>query len=76
MPNRRGGAEFWRRAANDARVMAETFNDSAARLAMLEIARQYESIARRAHARRAALKLVASDGGAGSESGAMMSRAG
>jgi hypothetical protein len=61
MPNRRNGGDLWRKAANDARVMAETFHGSAARLAMLEIARHYESIARRLHAQRAALTVVGND---------------
>lgn len=58
MPTRYDGAEFWCKAANDARIMAETFHDSAARLAMLEIVRGYEAIAKRTQARRVALTLV------------------
>lgn len=58
MPTRYDGAEFWRKAANDARVIAETFHDSAARLAMLEIVRRYETIAQRTQARCVALAVV------------------
>ena len=56
-----GNAAFWRNAAVHARAMAATFDDSAARLAMLEIAIRYEATARRAHAQETGLTLVADE---------------
>lgn len=51
MPTVSGDAQFWLKAANEARVTAETMGDadSAARPAMLAIAAEYEAIAKRAY---------------------------
>ena len=51
MPNGFGDAQFWLKAADEARVTAETMGDvdSAARPAMLAIAAEYEAIAKRAY---------------------------
>jgi hypothetical protein len=48
MPNQYGNRAYWHSAASNARAIADTFNDQAARLAMLEIASKLDSIARRA----------------------------
>lgn len=51
MPIESSDAQFWLKAANEARVTAETIGDadSAARLAMSAIAAEYEAIAKRAY---------------------------
>lgn len=58
MPNQHGGGRYWQDKAEEARAMAGGFRDSAARLAMLEIAANLEVIAARVEAMRAHLKLV------------------
>ena len=40
--NPRNSAEFWRDKAEEARAMSEQFHDSVNRLAMLEVAAQFE----------------------------------
>ena len=49
MPNQYGDAAYWLNAAANARVTALAIEDEAARNAMLEVACQLETIARRAH---------------------------
>ena len=61
MPSQYGDAVYWRTAACNARTMAETFGDQAARLAMQEIAIKLEAIARRAHAQDSGLRAVEGD---------------
>lgn len=48
-------AQFWLKTANEARVTAETMgdSDSAARVAMLAIAAEYEAVAKRAYSGKA-----------------------
>lgn len=58
MASESSDAAYWQNAAIHARTMAETFADTAARLALLEIAIRYEAIARRVHAQQAGLTLV------------------
>lgn len=49
---------YWRSAASNARAIAETFDDEAARLAMRKIAAKLEAMARRAYARENGLELA------------------
>jgi hypothetical protein len=58
VPDQSSDAAYWQNAAIHARTMAETFNDTAARLSLLEIAIRYEAIARRVHAQQPGLTLV------------------
>lgn len=43
--NPRNSAEYWRHKAEEARAMSEQFHDAVNRLAMLEVAAQFEKIA-------------------------------
>jgi hypothetical protein len=51
MPNVYGTPEHWAARASEARKMAASISDPAAKQAMLQIADNYETIAKRAEAR-------------------------
>jgi hypothetical protein len=52
-----GGPDHWLKRAREARAMAAQIDDRAARQAMLEIATNYEKIAKRAEAREAGVDM-------------------
>jgi hypothetical protein len=51
------GSEHWISRAEEARAMAESLSDPTAKRAMLDIAKSYETIAKRAEAQDAGLAL-------------------
>lgn len=53
MPDSFGSSEHWHMRAREARKMAETFDNAEAKEAMLDIAENYEKIAKRAEAKEA-----------------------
>ena len=65
MPSQYGDATYWRTAAANARAMAMTFDDEAARKAMIEIAVKLEAIAWRAHVQQTGLKSIEGERKAG-----------
>lgn len=58
MPRSYGEPEHWLKRAKEAREMAAHFEDETARKSMLEIARQYETVAQRALLQRRLGKKV------------------
>jgi hypothetical protein len=51
------GPEHWMSRAEEARTMAESLSDPAAKRAMLDIAKSYEMLAKRAEAKAAGVEL-------------------
>lgn len=57
MPNKVGTPEHWSARAEEARAMAANIADAAAKQAMLDIAANYEKIAKRAEAKEVGVPL-------------------
>ena len=57
MPDKVGTPEHWSGRADEARAMAANIVDPAAKQAMLDIAANYEKIAKRAEAKEAGVPL-------------------
>ena len=56
MQSIRNNPDHWRGRAKEARAMADSIADPAAKSAMLDIAESYEAIAKRADAQRAGVR--------------------